>query len=62
LFLIYLIGYPLGRFFLEFLRLDVSLVGGINANQLVMAAVAIIAGGLLFWRHTQASEETITAE
>jgi phosphatidylglycerol---prolipoprotein diacylglyceryl transferase len=59
LFLIYLIGYPLGRFFLEFLRLDVSLVGGINANQMIMAAVAIISGGILFWRHSAARGEVV---
>lgn len=55
LFLIYLIGYPLGRFLLEFLRLDISMVGGINANQMLMAIVAIIAGGLLYWRHSPAN-------
>jgi phosphatidylglycerol:prolipoprotein diacylglycerol transferase len=58
--LIYLIGYPIGRFLLEFLRLDVSLVGGINVNQLMMAAVAILAGGLVVWRHIPANEETTT--
>ncbi len=33
LFLIYLVIYPLGRFMLEFLRLDASTVAGININQ-----------------------------
>ena len=51
LFLIYLILYPLGRFLLEFLRMETSLVGGININQLFMAVVAIIAAGVLIWRH-----------
>jgi phosphatidylglycerol:prolipoprotein diacylglycerol transferase len=32
LFLIYLLFYSVGRFFLEFLRLDASQVGGINAK------------------------------
>ena len=41
LFLVYLIGYPLGRFWLEFLRLDISKVGGININQLLMVVVAL---------------------
>lgn len=43
-FLTYLIVYPLGRFLLDFLRLDASLVGGININQTVMAVVALCAG------------------
>lgn len=51
LFLVYLIGYPVGRFWLEFLRLDTSQVVGLNANQTFMALVAIAAAGLLIWRH-----------
>jgi phosphatidylglycerol:prolipoprotein diacylglycerol transferase len=51
LFLIYLIIYPVGRFLLEFLRLDPTLIGGINVNQAVMAIVALAAAGLLIWRH-----------
>lgn len=62
LFLVYLIGYPFGRFLLEFLRLDVSMVGGININQILMAIVALIAAGLLIWRHRQPSETTEAAE
>jgi phosphatidylglycerol:prolipoprotein diacylglycerol transferase len=53
LFLIYLILYPTGRFLLEFLRLETSLIGGININQMLMAVVAIIAAGVLIWRHRQ---------
>jgi phosphatidylglycerol:prolipoprotein diacylglycerol transferase len=41
IFLIYLVIYPLGRFLLEFIRLDPSNVGGINANQTIMAIIAI---------------------
>jgi phosphatidylglycerol:prolipoprotein diacylglycerol transferase len=51
LFLVYLIIYPVGRFLLEFMRLDQSMVGGINANQITMLVVAILSAGLLFWRH-----------
>jgi phosphatidylglycerol:prolipoprotein diacylglycerol transferase len=51
LFLIYLIAYPLGRFSLEFLRLDPSHVAGININQTVMLVVALSAVGVLVWRH-----------
>ncbi|HSO27038.1 MAG TPA: prolipoprotein diacylglyceryl transferase family protein, partial [Anaerolineales bacterium] len=62
LFLVYMITYPVGRFLLEFLRLDFSPVAGINANQTLMAVVAVFAAGWLYWRHRQArrleSEET----
>jgi phosphatidylglycerol:prolipoprotein diacylglycerol transferase len=51
LFLIYLIAYPLGRFLLEFLRLDPARVGGININQTVMLLVALGSTGVLIWRH-----------
>ncbi len=51
LFLMYLIGYPLGRFFLEFLRLDAPHIGSINVNQTFMLIVALVSGFLLFWRH-----------
>ena len=50
LFLIYLIAYPVGRFFLEFLRLDTAQLGGINVNQTVMAVVAVCAMIALFVR------------
>jgi phosphatidylglycerol:prolipoprotein diacylglycerol transferase len=51
LFLTYLIGYPIGRFFLEFLRLDSPRIGTINVNQTFMLVVALVSGFLLFWRH-----------
>ena len=51
--LVYLIVYPIGRFLLEFLRLDSSQVAGLNANQTFMAIIAVIAAGLLFYRHRQ---------
>lgn len=51
LFLTYLIGYPIGRFFLEYLRIDSPTFGSVNINQIFMLIVAIIAGLLLFWRH-----------
>jgi phosphatidylglycerol:prolipoprotein diacylglycerol transferase len=58
LFLVYLIGYPLGRFFLEFLRLDTAQIGGINFNQAFMAVVAIVAAITLFLRHRHANDYT----
>jgi phosphatidylglycerol:prolipoprotein diacylglycerol transferase len=56
-FLVYLVSYPVGRFFLEFLRLDASQVAGLNANQTLMLVVALAAGGLLFWRHYRQGNE-----
>ncbi len=53
LFWIYLIVYPLGRFMLEFIRLDPSLVGGINANQLTMAVVALFGISMLVLNHVK---------
>lgn len=51
LFLVYLVTYPIGRFLLEFLRLDAAQVFGININQTIMLVIAFLAGGTLYWRH-----------
>jgi phosphatidylglycerol:prolipoprotein diacylglycerol transferase len=51
IFLVYLIIYPVGRFFLEFLRLDYSQIAGINFNQTIMLLVIIAASALLIYRH-----------
>lgn len=51
IFLTYLIVYPIGRFFLEFLRLDAAQVAGININQTIMLIVAILAAATLIIRH-----------
>jgi phosphatidylglycerol:prolipoprotein diacylglycerol transferase len=51
IFLVYLVFYGIGRFLLEFLRLDTSLVAGIDINQALALVVAILAGALLIWRH-----------
>jgi len=52
-FLVYLIVYPVGRFLLDFLRLDAAMVGGLNANQAAMAVVAVLSAIALFWRHRE---------
>ena len=74
LFIIYLIGYPVGRFLLEFLRLDTAQAFGFNFNQYFMAAVALAAAAWLALRHlrhlrqpqpveeVQASEESAVVE
>jgi phosphatidylglycerol:prolipoprotein diacylglycerol transferase len=51
IFLGYLVIYPVGRFLLDFLRLDASRLAGINANQTLSAIVAVVAMGVLIWRH-----------
>lgn len=50
-FFIYLILYPITRFTLEFLRLDASLLAGINANQWLMVIVIAFAAAMLIIRH-----------
>lgn len=54
--LIYLIIYPVGRFLLEFIRVDSAQVAGININQWVSLIVAVLAGGALFLRHRYSSK------
>ena len=50
-FLVYMIVYAVGRFFLEFLRLDAAQVLGINFNQTFMLLVALGTGAFLIYRH-----------
>lgn len=51
IFLTYLVIYPLGRFCLEFIRVEYSPIGAINANQLMMAIIAVLSLIALFLRH-----------
>jgi prolipoprotein diacylglyceryl transferase len=51
LFLVYLGFYSLIRFLLEYLRLDVSLVGGFNINQIFFALVFLYAGIGMYFHH-----------
>lgn len=60
IFLIYLIVYPVGRFLLDFLRLDASMVGGININQTAMAVVAVLAAVALYWRHRRDASQSLS--
>ncbi|MBP9675866.1 MAG: prolipoprotein diacylglyceryl transferase [Anaerolineaceae bacterium] len=50
-FLIYLIIYPVGRFFLEFIRIVNSPIAGINSNQTLMAVIALVSAITLVLRH-----------
>lgn len=51
IFLMYLIIYPVGRFFLEFIRVDYSPIAGININQTLMAVIAVVSSAVLIIRH-----------
>ena len=57
LLFVYLIIYPLGRFLLEFIRLNSAEIGGVNANQTFMLAVMALSAAALFWRHRQKPPE-----
>jgi phosphatidylglycerol:prolipoprotein diacylglycerol transferase len=61
LLLVYMIVYPVGRFLLDFLRLDASQLGGVNANQTFMAVVAVVSAVALFLRHRQSSNAMVKA-
>ncbi len=58
LFLVYMIMYPIGRFLLEFLRLDYVQIGGINFNQALMLIVALCVSVVVFIRHRPAARKT----
>jgi phosphatidylglycerol:prolipoprotein diacylglycerol transferase len=62
IFLGYLVIYPLGRFLLDFLRLDASRLAGINANQTLSAIIAVVAIGILIWRHRPSRSVKSTKE
>lgn len=57
IFWIYLIIYPVGRFLLEFIRLDPSFVSGVNANQVTMAVVAMFGATMLMISRSRARSE-----
>lgn len=62
IFLVYLIVYPIGRFLLEFLRLDSSQVAGINANQTVMLIVALAASVILYLRRRRNPKQELASD
>jgi phosphatidylglycerol---prolipoprotein diacylglyceryl transferase len=57
-FLLYLITYPTARFFLEFIRLDISPALGLNFNQAFMLVVALASTVALLVRHRRAPART----
>ncbi|GAB4538169.1 MAG: prolipoprotein diacylglyceryl transferase [Anaerolineales bacterium] len=50
-FLTYLAFYSAARFALEFLRVDVSLAGGVNVNQIFFAAAFTLSAALFFGKN-----------
>ncbi len=58
----YFIIYPTIRFFLEFIRVDSSQIAGLNANQNLMAIVAIGAALTLVIRRIRHSETPLHAQ
>jgi phosphatidylglycerol---prolipoprotein diacylglyceryl transferase len=59
IFYMYMIMYSIGRFFLEFLRVDASQVGGLNFNQTFVVFVALGAGVFLFLNHHRRTTVTV---
>ncbi|MGD1905563.1 MAG: prolipoprotein diacylglyceryl transferase [Leptolyngbyaceae cyanobacterium] len=61
--LMYLIWYPLGRFFIEFLRTDSWFFLGTPFNVVhILSAIAVIAGGLgLYWRHRSRTSDSLSS-
>jgi phosphatidylglycerol:prolipoprotein diacylglycerol transferase len=51
LFLIYMVVYSVGRFALEFVRIDYSPIAGVNINQTLMAVVFVASVVALLIRH-----------
>ena len=52
--LLYMVAYGTGRYLLEFLRLEVTLAGGVNVSQAVSAGMVALGLMLLGWRHRDA--------
>lgn len=62
IFALYLVVYPVGRFLLEFLRLDIASIGSLNWNQTVMGVTAVLACGYLVWSRQQAKQANKNAK
>ncbi len=60
LFLMYIAQYSFVRFLLEFLRVEIAVIGdtGINSSQAITALAFIVAVGLLLYRHRPGNFES----
>ncbi len=54
----YLVGYSVGRFFVEFFRPDAWLIGPIAAAQLFAVIIALVSAAILIIRHLRAKPAT----
>jgi phosphatidylglycerol:prolipoprotein diacylglycerol transferase len=52
--LMYMISYGTARFLLEFLRIEVTLSGGVNVSQAFSLGAALVSAALLITRHREA--------
>lgn len=57
-FLLYMVSYSLGRFFLEFMKVDQNTLAGVNTNQIVMAVIFVFAVVWLVVRHISGRKST----
>ena len=53
----YLIGYGIGRFWIEGLRTDQLLIGSLPVSQLLSAVLVIGASGYLIWKRRQLKQK-----
>jgi phosphatidylglycerol:prolipoprotein diacylglycerol transferase len=51
IFLLYVMQYAVIRFLLEFLRVEVTLVGGVNWSQVVSVVLFVLALAVFIYRH-----------
>jgi len=61
-FLLYLVLYSVGRFFVEGLRTDSLMLGSIRAAQLVSAAAVIAGLGYMYYRNKKKSDTNTASE
>jgi phosphatidylglycerol:prolipoprotein diacylglycerol transferase len=59
-FLLYVIQYSFVRFMLEFIRVEVSLVGGVNWSQVVTGIAFVVALIIFIYRHRPAASTVTT--
>jgi phosphatidylglycerol:prolipoprotein diacylglycerol transferase len=62
-FLVYMIVYGIGRFLLEFIRIEYSPIAGININQAFMGVIIIVSTAALVVRHLKKKDpDVVTTE
>jgi phosphatidylglycerol---prolipoprotein diacylglyceryl transferase len=62
IFMVYMIVYAIGRFALEFLRIDPSPLAGVNINQTIMGFIAVASAVGLYLRHRPGQNEPRAVE